>query len=170
MADSVLPMIPKDGTITIYDGAGTPLSWAVVYEDGDFAGPEIAEGLAEVIEFEDRGDVSSARKGGRKSQDFSFSCHALRFAQDNSGNTHIHDVVFKKKAWASATSTASAYSDAHMVKVVFSAARTGLGESADTTITMKYCHLRAGFQEGLPGKISISGRAYAFASDAITLT
>lgn len=169
MADSALPMIPKDGTITIYDGAGTPLSFEVQYEDGNFSAPELSEGLAEVLEFEDRGNVYSARKGGRKSQDFSFECHAMRFKRDGSGNTHILDVVTKAGAWASATSTGASYSDAHLVKVVFKAARTALGEASDSTITLKYCHLRSGFQEGVPGKFSISGRAYAFTDDAIVL-
>lgn len=169
MADAVFPMIPKDGTITLYDGAGSPLSYEVAYEDGDFSAPELAEGLEEVVEFEDRGTVYAARKTGRKSQDFSFSCHALRFKRDGSGNTHIADVVMKQGAWSAATSTAASYSDAHMVKVVFKAERSDFGESADSTITLKFCHLRAGFQEGVPGKFSISGRAYMFTADAIAV-
>jgi hypothetical protein len=169
MADKAFPIIPKDGKITIYDGAGSPLSYEVVYEDGDFNAPELAEGFEEVIEFEDRGTVYAARKAGRKSQDFSFSCHALRFKRDGSGNTHITDVVLKQGAWSAATSTAADYSDAHMVKLVFSAERSDFGESVDTSITLKHCHLRAGFAEGTPGKFSISGRVYQFASDSIAV-
>lgn len=168
MADKAFPMIPKDGKITIYDGAGTPLSYEVVYEDGDFSSPEFSEGFEDVVEFEDRGAVYSARKVGRKSKDFAFSCHALRFGRDASGsNTHILDVLLKKNAWSAATSTGATYTDAHTLKVVFSAERSDLGETNDTTITIRYAHLRVGFQEGVPGKFSISGRAFMFTSDAI---
>lgn len=170
MADKNFPAIPKDGTITIYDGAGSPLSYEVTYEDGDFSAPEMAEGFEEIVEFEDRGTVYAARKTGRKSQDFSFSCHAIRFARDASGsNTQILDVILKLNAWSAATSTAATYSDAHMVKLVFKSERSDLGETNDSTITLKFCHLRAGFQEGVPGKFSISGRAYMFTADAIAV-
>jgi len=170
VADKAFPIIPKDGTITISDGAGSPLTFEVAYEDGDFSSPEMAEAFEEVLEFEDRGTTYAARKVGRKSQDFSFSCHALRFARDASGsNVQIMDVILKLNAWSAATSTAATYSDAHMVKVVFKAERSDLGETNDSTITLKFCHLRAGFQEGTPGKFSISGRAFMFTSDAIAV-
>lgn len=171
MADKAFPMIPRDGTITIYDGAGTPLSFEVQYEDGDFSSPEFSEGFEDVQEFEDRGQVYAARKIGRKSKDFSFTAHAMRFGRDAAGsNTHILDVLLKKNAWSSSTSTGASYTDAHTVRVVFKAERSDLGETNDTTITIKYAHLRAGFQEGVPGKFSISGRAFMFTSDAIEVT
>lgn len=170
MSDKAFPIIPKDGKVTIFDGAGSPLSYEVMYEDADFQGPELSEGLEDVQEFMDRDTVYAVRKVGRKPKNFTFTCHAMRFARDGSGNTHINDVVLKKKAWASATSTAESYSDAFMVKVVFEAERTDFGESSDTSITMLYCRLTAGFQEGAPGKFSISGTIYPFTENAITVS
>jgi len=167
MADKNFPSIIRDGTVTIRDGAGSPLSYEVVFEDGDFSISDLREGGQDIQEFEDRGNVYSARKIGRKSKQFSFTCHGLRFKREGSGNTHITDVVLKQGAWASATSTGAAYSDAHMVEVEFSIDRSSLGESTDSKITLAYCSLSAGFQEGNPGKISISGVCHAFADDYI---
>jgi hypothetical protein len=167
MADKNFPTIIKDGTITIRDGAGTPLEYVVVFEDGNFSISDLRQGGQDLQEFEDRGSVYAARKVGRKSKTFTFEAHLLRFKREGSGNTHLPDVVLKQGAWASATSTGAAYSDAHLVEVEFSADRSGLGESTDTSITLKYCSLSQGISEGVPGKISISGTCHAFADDYI---
>jgi len=167
MADKNFPSIMQDGVLTIRDGAGTPLEFEVEFEDGDFSISDLRQGGQDIQEFEDRGNVYAARKIGRKSKQFSFTCHALRFKREGSGNTHINDIVQKQGAWSAATSTGAAYSDVHMVEVEYKIKRSDLGESTDSKITLAYCSLSSGFQDGVPGKISINGVCHAFTDDYI---
>ena len=165
MAIAATPLVPKDGTITISDGAGTPLSFEVTYEDGDFQIAGLAAGDWEVETFYDRGIPYSVRNIKRKSYEFTFTCHAVALSNASSGV--ILDVVRKAGTWASATAVNTA-GDAHLVKVVFRGERTDLGATADSLLNLFECHLQADFSEGVPGKLTIKGTVINITSATAT--
>jgi len=166
---SATPIIPRDGTLTIKDGAGSPLSYVIPYSDGDFSLSGLVEDQSAVQSFKNRGRTYAIRKTEDQDLEFSFTahCHALLGDGTTAG---LFDVLAKKGVWAAATSTLpAAAGDAFCVTLLFTAERTNLGATSDASVTLKYCHVSGDFQEGVPSTISISGTAYAYSTDYLTV-
>lgn len=163
------PFVPKDGIITITDNTGTPLSYVVIYEDGDFQFGPIMEGQWEVQEFKDRGVPYAVRKVEKMSIPFSFTAHATGVIGDGT-TALLGDVAAKLGVWASATSKLAATNgDAYLLQIAWSGERSDLGATADSSVTFKYAHLKLSFAEGIPGKMSIEGIAFALSTDFMTI-
>lgn len=166
MALSDSPLIPADGVMVITDNTGTPLSFTVVYEDGDLKAGDFKHSMREKVAFKDREATYSIRDGDYEDINFEFTCHAVGWG-DSTG-VGISDVVMKTgTVWGAGVSMISAArGGAWAVKIVWTGERTNYGGTADVTLTMKYCTLSEGFQEGYPGKFMIKGVAHVMAHDA----
>lgn len=170
MALSATPLIPRDGTLTIKDGAGTPLSYVIPYTDGDFNITGIVEDQTTVQSFKNRGRTYAVRKVEDQDIEFSFSAHAHAFLGDGT-LAAFYDVIAKKGVWAAATSTLpAANGDAYCVTLVFGGERSNLGATTDIQVTLKYCHISGDFTEGVPSTFSISGTAYCISTDYLAVT
>lgn len=170
MALAAVPIIPRDGVLTIKDGAGTPLSYAIPYTDGDFSLNGIVEDQVEVQVFQNRGQNYAFRKVSDQNLEFSFTAHAHAILGDGT-LAGLYDVLAKKGVWASATSTLPAASgDAFCVSLTFAAERSNFGATTDASVVLKYCRLAGDFQEGVPSTFSFSGTAYKFSTDYLTIT
>jgi len=169
MALATTPLVPKDGTIVFSDGAA--LTYTLVYEDGDLQVSDLKESQWVTQVFKDRGIPYSARDVERdEAIEFSFTAHAIGVVGDNTTAT-IGDVVMRLKVWAAATSTMPASTgDVYTVQLAWTGERTDLGATADTTLTLKYCRLSMDFAEGVPGKISVKGRAICYSTDYLTVS
>ncbi|HYF53370.1 MAG TPA: hypothetical protein VEA41_03845 [Salinarimonas sp.] len=175
MAMATIPLIPNDGVLLINDGAGSPLSYAIVYEDGDFTLGGLKKSQKEVQEFLDRGRFYSVRETNDVSIDWSFSCHAIAMLGDGVTASPT-DVFLKLGVWSAATNLLPAAagggaSGVWCVKMTFTGERTDYGATADTTAVLKYCHAESlDFGEGIPGKWSLKGKLYCHSTDYLTLT
>lgn len=169
MAFAAVPMLPPDGILTITDATGTPLSFTVAYEDGDFAVDDLRQGGKEAMVLYDRKIPYALRGNGTPTIKGKFSCHALVFT--DATNSNILDVVRGAGTWASFVSTGPTTSgDLKTVTVKFTAEKSDFGNSADTYVTFKYVYLKAAFAEGEPGKFSIDMEIIPFASDWIAVS
>ena len=149
------PTLSRDGTLEIFDGAGTPLNLSVEYTDGDFKGPPFMQDQADVQAFESRGDIYAVVKVGRKPQTFSFSAHVTSADGLTSSSVDcVLDAVRKTGLWASATSTGSNFGNAHMLRVKWTCGSTGF------IVDLKKCTLQASVEEGMPNKLSVEGTWY----------
>lgn len=170
MSLSAVPIIPRDGTLTIKDGAGTPLSFVIPYTDGDFSLSGLVEDQSAVQSFKNRGRTYSIRKTEDQDLEFSFTAHAHAVLGDGTAAA-FYDVIGKKGVWAAATSTLpAANGDVFTVSVTFAAERSNFGATSDVSIILKYCHLSGDFQEGIPSTFSISGTAYSLSTDYLTIS
>tara|TARA_R100000808_G_scaffold21968_1_gene47612 strand:+ start:933 stop:1403 length:471 start_codon:yes stop_codon:yes gene_type:complete len=152
------PRIPRDGTITVEDDSGTPISYTVLYEDGDYKGPEMMEDQSDIAEFYDRQELYAIRKTQRKSAAFSFSAHLT----DVEG-WKLKDAFSKTGAYSSGVSTSASYGDVWTVKVTWT----------DGTLSqvLPHCHGKVTFSEGEPGKVEVSGTVFFFtAAEVAALT
>lgn len=169
MSLAAVPIIPRDGVLTIKDGAGTPLTYALPYTDGDFSMSGIVEDQSAVQSFKNRGRTYSVRKTEDQDLEFSFTCHCHALLGDGT-TAGLYDVLAKKGVWAAATSTLPAASgDVFCVTLVFTAERSNFGATSDVSVTLKYCHMSGDFQEGIPSTLSISGTAYSLSTDYLTI-
>lgn len=168
MANAAAPLVEADGTITAYDGAGTPLTEVLQYEDGDLSISDLNQGNMETQVFMDRGEFYAIRKTARRAVKVSFTCHAVNLVGA------FLDAVRMTGAWASATSTlptSKGGSEVHCIKLVWSGERTNFGASADASVTMNIVRITSvSFKEGRPGTLSFEGEAYAFATSDIVIT
>lgn len=153
-----VPMIPRDGTITIADATGSPITLTVQYEDGDFQHDPFEEGYMEHTILQDRGVDYSIRKTQEQRLTFSFTCHATDF-KDATEKT-IPDSVLKTGAFASGVSVFGANADAWGVSVTFTAEQTNYGAAADSSITFSKVRMSYGFAEGVPGKFTMKGTIF----------
>lgn len=173
MAVATSPIIPKDGVLTFADATGSPITWAVVYEDGDFSIGEIEEGDYEHEVFWDRHEPYSVRKTKKKIYEWSFTAHLVAFTDSHASPVgNALDVVRFKGAFLSAISTggaSNAKGDAALLQLTWATERTDFGGTADGSMVLKYNRLSASIQEGTPSTITISGKSIPFSTDHFTI-
>jgi len=167
MADAVAPLIPRDGSLVLSDGAALTLT--VLYTDGDLKIGNISQGNLVVQAFKDRGTPYSLRGTEIQEISVSFSCHAVMTV----GASSPLEAVRKTGTWAAATSTtpsASGGFEVHTVQAVWTGERSNFGATADSTLTLKKVRFTGSFSEGTPGMFSFEGIAYIFAGTDFAIT
>lgn len=161
------PMTMRDGTITIKDATGSPITATVQYEDGDFAVEGLKTNDRATTPYADRGTIYALREGAHEPVSFSFSAHLLELT-DGTRKT-IYDAFRKTGAFASGVSTwGTNAADPWTVTVVLAIEGSDRGGD-DETVTMTYCRGEVSFSEGDPSKISIKGTAYPKDSTAAVI-
>ena len=151
------PITKRDGTLTIKDATGSPITCTVQYEDGDFS-VTFKKADRGMLTFLDRGTMYAVREGDHEAVEFSFSCHALELT-DATRKTVV-DAFMGTGAFAAGVSTwGTNTADPWTVTVVLAIEGTDRGGD-DETITMTYCRGEVTFAEGDPAKINIKGTSY----------
>jgi hypothetical protein len=156
MAESTVVKVRRDGTITILDGAGSPLSYTVAYENGDLS---YAEDKAGRIVIRDRGTIVGLRAGDDPVQSLSFSVHLRAFAITATNATLI-DVIQRTGAWVAATSTGGTGFEQFLVTVKITVEGTDQGDSADHVATFAKVLLTYDVKEGDPDTLNVKGEIY----------
>ena len=151
MAASVVPKIQRDGQITIISGGGSPVTYTVAFEDGDFAFSKDKDAR---IVIRDRGTIVGVRKGESPVISGSFTVHQREFI--DAGSLTLVDMLDKTGAAAAHTSTGSGAYEDFMVDLTITIEGTDHGDTADGTATFSKCIATWSFSEGAPNKISVS--------------
>ena len=171
------PTVPKDGILTITDGTTpTPLSWEVMYEDGDFKVGKFRKDQMQLAKFKDRGKTYAVRETEDDDVQWSFTCHLVA-TTDSSSGTPL-DVARRTGAWTAAKSTLPTSAGggptgtgAYTIMIAWTAERSNFGGSADAGIALKYSSIVIDdVAEGVPGKFSISGEDFNISTDAYAVT
>ena len=145
-----------DGQITIIDGTGSPNTFVVDFEDGDFS---FSDDKTERIVMRDRGTIVGLRKGDDSVATFSFSCFMRDFT-DASALT-ICDVIDKTGAANSWSSTGGSGFEQYLLNLEIKYEGTDHGDSGDHQLTLSKCFLSWSFSESKDGnKIDVTGECY----------
>lgn len=155
MPESTVAKSLRDGSITIEDGSGTPLSYSVAYENGDFSG---SFPKADRVVIRDRHTIAGLRKGPDPVPTFSFSVHMREFA-DAASDT-IVDVIERSGTWSASTSTAGDAYEQYLYDVTLTVEGTDHNDTADHTVKFSDVLLTWDFAEGDPDSITVSGECY----------
>ena len=147
-----------DGTITLKDGTGTPITVTVRFDNADFTVSGLKAKLRETVAYQHRGVLSSVRHTARTFPQFSFSCSMSEFTAATA--VSVSDAVLKNGAFAAAISTLGANADVYCLDLVVTEERTNFGDSADHTFTLEDCELELTYTEGDPNGFSLSGTCY----------
>ena len=148
----------RDGTITLKDGTGTPLTLTVLYENGDFSASGFNQGNYEKNVYLDRGEFGSLRKTNRSFPTFTFSAYMSDLSDGT--NQNLFDIINKLGAYAAAVSTLGASADVFTLHVVLAVEGTNYGDASDHTLTLNDCVTAIDFAEGDPNKFTVTGTCY----------
>lgn len=147
-----------DGTITLKDGTGTPISVTVKFDNADFTVSGLKAKLRETVAYQHRGVLSSVRHTARTFPTFSFSVSMSEFTALTA--VSVSDAVLKNGAFSAAVSTLGANADVYTLDLTVSEEGTNFGDSADHTFTLEDCELEMTYTEGDPNTFSLSGTCY----------
>lgn len=148
----------RDGTITLTDGTGSPITLIIQFEPGDFSASGFSEGNHEVNAYLDRGEFASLRKTVRTFPTFSFTAYATDYS--DATDELPADAVQKLGAFAAGVSTLGTNADAWTCKVVLDIEGTTLGDPTDHQLDMDDCRLVLDFSEGDPSAFVVNGTCY----------
>ena len=112
MAISNVVKTSIDGNITITDGTGSPNTFTVDFEDGDFS---FSDDKTERIVMRDRGSIVGLRKGDDAVASFRFSTYMRDFT--DAAELTICDVIDKTGAASSWTSTGGTGFEQYLLNV-----------------------------------------------------
>jgi hypothetical protein len=160
MAYSTVPKVRRDGTITLRDGTGSPVTLAVAYEEGNFS---FDQTKADRIVIRDRALIATVRKGDEQPLTGSFSFYMRQFTSASVGG--VMDFINKQNAYAANISTGAGtpYVEEYCIDIVFTVDGSSVGDDSGDdlqTATFSKCICTAAFAEGDPNQITISFECY----------
>lgn len=167
MAYDAIPRNLRDGVITLKDATGSPLTFVITYEPGDFTAGPFVQGGSEVVAIYDRGRKSALRKTKDLHPAFSFSAYMTSFTDATDGSPI--DAILKQGKFASGVSTQGTSADVWTFDLTLVIEGTDIGGSSDDTLTLEDCHGQIEFAEGEEAnRYNISGTCYGSWSFAST--
>lgn len=166
MALSTVTKNLNDGTLTLADGTGTPVTLIVPISLGDTTIDDIraASGITgeqnEVTAYETRGKLDGVRHTARIYPSGSFSMHFREFTSATAGV--VQDFICKTNAYSANVSTlaAGANADVYTIKITLTVEGTDHGDDADAVAVLDDCHCTIAFSEGDPNTATISYVCY----------
>lgn len=146
-----------DGTITLLDGAGTAVSLAMGYSNGDWKIDGLTKEQREVLAFYSRGRLKGKRLGDPVHPTITGTAMVT-------GLTHATDSTpldFLRQTGAyTGNVTQDADGEVFTVGLRITIERSSHGMGNDETITLPDVHLTIGWAEGRPTTLSFNGTIY----------
>ena len=157
MAASTVVKVRRDGKIRLQDGAGSPVTLEIDYEDGNFSA-DLLGADADRIVIRDRGSIVGLRSGDDQVGSLSFSVHMREFS--NQGAATLIDFCNGTAAGSALTSTGGSGFTPFLCTVMMDIEGTDHGDNADGACIFNKVLLTADFSEGDPNVINVSGEVY----------
>ena len=153
-----------DGSITLRDGTGTPVTLTVPFTTGDFSASGISQTQREVIAYETRGTLNSVRYTTRTFITGSFTAHFTNYT--GATGDSVFAFVNKLAPYASNVTTLTGPAEVYAVDITLTTEGTNFGDSADHTIVLTKCACTVDVAEGEPNTVTINFTCYG----AMTVT
>jgi len=157
MAASTVVKVRRDGTLKLQDGAGSPVTLTIDYEDGNFTANTLAEDSDRVV-IRDRGTIVGLRKGDDQVGSLSFSVHFREFSNQGAGT--LLDFCNGLSAGSALTSTGGSGFEPFLCTVMMDIEGTDHGDNADAACNFLKVLLTADFSEGDPDVLNVQGEVY----------
>tara|TARA_R100000664_G_C2719519_1_gene113483 strand:+ start:268 stop:759 length:492 start_codon:yes stop_codon:yes gene_type:complete len=163
MAASTVVKNFSDGSISLFDGAGSPNTISAAFSQGDLSIDGLVEDQREISAYETRGVLKSVRKTTRIYPTGSFTIMLTDLT--DASDTTVVDFCLKQGSFNGNTTTLSG-SDVYAIKIGLTIEGTNYGDANDHTITLDDCRVTMALAEGDPSTVSVSFTCYG----AITMT
>ena len=153
MALSTIVKHLYDGTITLSDGTGTPVTLVVPFSTGDLTISGLQETQRAVVKYESRGVLNTVRHAARTYPSGSFSFQVPEYMNALVGNAL--DFALQQNGYSGNLSTLTP-TEVYGIDIILTTAGTGLGDSKNHTITLTDCVCTVEVAEGEPNNGTIS--------------
>ena len=163
MAASTVVKNFADGTLALFDGAGSPNTITASFSQGDMSIDGLVEDQREISAYETRGVLKSVRKTTRVYPSGSFSIMLTDLS--DASDTTVVDFCLKQNSFSGNTSTLTG-SDVYAIKITLAVEGTNFGDANDHSITLDDCRCTLAIAEGDPSTVTVSFTCYG----AITMT
>lgn len=169
MAQSSVIKHYTDGTITLLDGTGTPLTLAVRFSVGDVKLDGLKAKQKETVVYQARGEVTSKRHTDRIFPTLSWSCQVADMSETSVGT--VSDFITAKSGtpYASRVSTGGSSAEVFTCDCKLTVEGTNHGDSADQTWTAEDWEPTFGFGEGGPNMFTLTGPVYGAITGALAI-
>ena len=147
-----------DGTVTLADGTGTPVTLDVQWSQGDTGISGLAAVQRDVIAYQTRGALHSVRYGARNFPTVSFSFMFGSFT-DATDSAPLDFLMFTNK-YSANISTINSPGEVHGLKITLTVEGTDLGDASDHTIVLDDVHCTFDISEGEPNTCTVNGTVY----------
>lgn len=168
MATSSVVKNFSDGTLTITDATGTPISCVVRFSQGDLKIDGLKAKLRDTVAYQARGAITSVRHTTRAMVSGSFTCHMSEFSSA-SANDAI-DAMCKTGAFSAGVSKLGASAEVWAVDLTWAIEGTNHGDSGDHTLTIGTCEGTVSIAEGDPNTISVAFVSYGTISGDLSIS
>jgi hypothetical protein len=143
-----------EGTITLSDGTGTPVTMVLAFDQGDLSITGLKQTLNETEKYERRGRLKSVGPGSRIYPSLSFSAMVHQFTDATA--SVLSDFVLKANKYSGNVSTLGTSHPVYALKVTFDLEGTDFG-GADSQVILDDVVMTMDFAEGRPSSFSIAG-------------
>lgn len=157
MAASTVIKHLHDGSLTLKDGTGTPVTLVIPFTMGDFTLSGLQETQRAVVAYETRGTLHTIRHSTRTYPTGSFTL-ALADFSDATNQTAL-DFLMQRNSYSANVSTLTP-TEVYAVDLVWTVEGTNLGDPADHVATMTDCVCTLDLAEGEPNTLSVSFTMY----------
>jgi hypothetical protein len=158
MAASTVIKNLNDGSVTVEDGTGSPVSLSVPFTVGDVSIDGLGPQQNEVTAYETRGSLNTVRHTTRTYPTVSFSAQLADYSDGTDGT--LVDFCLFQASYSANVSTLGANADVKTIKLTLTVEGTDHGDSADHTIVMDDVYVTVAVAEGDPNTVTISGTIY----------
>lgn len=138
----------NDGSITLRDGTGTPVTLVVPFSTGDLSISGLAQKQNEVAKYETRGTFHSARHTARTYPSGSFSFQIADYSDGT--NQTVHDFVQAVNSYSANVSTLGTNADVYAIDIILTVEGTDHGDASDHVLTLTDCVCTLDISEGDP--------------------
>lgn len=147
-----------DGTISLADGTGTPVTLTVPFTVGDLSVSGLSETQKNVVAYETRGTFNTLRHTSRTYPSGSFSAHLADYS-DATESTLI-DFILAANSYSGNASTSGANAEVYTIDITLTVEGTDYGDAADHTIVLTDCQCTLDTAEGEPNTATINFTCY----------
>jgi hypothetical protein len=148
-----------DGSWTLSDGAGTPVTLSVDYAHAAVTLSGVHEKLRDVVAYEVRGAFKTVRHTTRVYPTITLEVTMTDLSEDVSG-TVADFVLGNGTIGAAIVSTSGANADVRTLDLIFAGEFTDLGDAADGAFTCKNVYFVLDVAEGEPNTFTLTGTVY----------
>ena len=153
MALSTIVKHLYDGTITLSDGTGSPVTLAIPFTSGDLTISGLQETQRAVVKYEARGVLTTVRHAARTFPSGSFSFQVPEYMNAAVGNAL--DFALQQNGHSGNISTLTP-TEVYGIDIILTTEGTDLGDAKDHTITLTDCVCTVDIAEGEPNAGTIN--------------
>lgn len=157
MAASTVIKHLHDGSLTLKDGTGTPVTLVIPFYMADFNFAGLQETQRAVVAYETQGVLHTVRHSTRAYPTGSFTL-ALADFSDATERT-VLDFLLKRGSYSANVSTLTP-PEVYAVDLVWTVEGTNLGDPSDHVATITDCVCTLDLAEGEPNTLSVSFTMY----------